>query len=132
MKKNNKTVALLFGLSLISGLFSCTRSENKVENKDNKEKDSLTEYVANRLPIYEKVRLTTNLNDLTVSERNVLPLLIEAAKIMDDLYWKQAYPQRDSLLNTIKDEKTKQFVMINYGPWDRLNGDKPFNLSHGP
>ncbi len=131
MKKNNKTVALLFGLSIISGLFSCTGSENKVENKDNKAKDSLTEYVANRLPIYEKVRLTTNLNELTVSERNVLPLLIEAAKIMDDLYWKQAYPQRDSLLNTIKDEKTKQFVMINYGPWDRLNGDKPFVVGVG-
>ncbi|MCY1517729.1 Peptidase family M49 [compost metagenome] len=45
---------------------------------------------------------------------------------MDELFWKQAYPQRDSLLATIKDEKTREFVKINYGPWDRLNGDKPF------
>jgi hypothetical protein len=126
MMNNNKTVALILGISFTASLFSCTNTENKVKNTDKKVKDSLIEYVAKRLPIYERVRLTTNLNELTVSERKVLPLLIEAANIMDDLYWKQVYPQKDSLLNTIKDEKTKQFVEINYGPWDRLNGDKPF------
>ncbi|TCC93853.1 Zn-dependent hydrolase [Pedobacter frigiditerrae] len=126
MKNNNKTVALLLGLSITTSIFSCNNAEQKTGNNDKKAKDSLIEYVAQRLPIYERVRLTTNLNELSVSERKVLPLLIEAAKIMDELFWKQAYPQRDSLLSTIKDEKTKQFVMINYGPWDRLNGDKPF------
>ncbi|HEX8607164.1 MAG TPA: Zn-dependent hydrolase, partial [Pedobacter sp.] len=89
-------------------------------------RDSLQTYVDERLAIYEKVKLTTNINDLSVSERQILPLLIQAAKVMDDLYWKQVYPQRDSLLNTIRDEKTKSFIWINYGPWDRLNGDKPF------
>ncbi|WP_379086427.1 Zn-dependent hydrolase [Pedobacter sp. UC225_65] len=85
-----------------------------------------------RLAIYEKVKLTTNLNQLSASERKVLPLLIQAAAIMDDLFWKQAYPQRDSLKNTLKDEQTKQFIDINYGPWDRLNGDKPFVAGIGP
>jgi len=86
----------------------------------------LINYVAQRLPIYERVKLTTNLNQLSINDRKVLPLLIQAAEIMDDLYWKQAYPQRDSLLAAIKDEKTRDFVNINYGPWDRLNNDKPF------
>lgn len=118
---------LFLGLSLALSVLSCTSSEQKAAEKTKKiGTDSLLDYVDNRLKIYEKVKLTTNLNALSVSERKVLPLLIEAAKIMDELFWKQAYPQRDSLLNTIKDEKTKQFVMINYGPWDRLNGDKPF------
>lgn len=127
MKKINKTGALLLGISIAACLISCNNTENKTVNKDEKNtSDSLQDYVNDRLAIYEKVKLTTNLNVLSASERKVLPLLIEAAKIMDDLFWKQAYPQRDSLLSTIKDEKTKQFVMINYGPWDRLNGDKPF------
>jgi len=30
------------------------------------------------------------------------------------------------LLDTIKDPYTKQFAAINYGPWDRLGGNKPF------
>ncbi len=121
-----KLTTISLGISITVGILSCNNSNQTDKNAGKKAKDSLQEYVAKRLPIYERVRLTTNLNELTVSERKVLPYLIEAAKIMDDLYWKQAYPQRDSLLNTIKDEKTKEFIFINYGPWDRLNGDKPF------
>ena len=126
MKKLNKTSVLFLGLSIAACLFSCNNPENTTANNEKPANDSLQDYVDDRLAIYEKVKLTTNLNVLTASERKVLPLLIEAAKIMDELFWKQVYPQRDSLLSTIKDEKTKQFVMINYGPWDRLNGDKPF------
>ncbi|TKC12518.1 Zn-dependent hydrolase [Pedobacter polaris] len=133
MKKFNKTSLLLLKFSIAACLFACNNAEKKAESKsETKATDSLQEYVDKRLTIYEKVKLTTNLNALTVSERKVLPLLIEAAKIMDELFWKQAYPQRDSLLNTLKDEKTKQFIWINYGPWDRLNGDKPFVNGIGP
>jgi hypothetical protein len=132
MKKITKQIALILGFSLSAILFSCNNSNQQDKNANKKVKDSLQEYVANRLPIYERVKLTTNLNELTASERKVLPYLIEAAKIMDDLYWKQSYPQRDSLLSTIKDEKTKEFILINYGPWDKLNGDKPFVTGIGP
>ncbi|MDQ8005114.1 MAG: Zn-dependent hydrolase [Pedobacter sp.] len=128
MRKINIKIAkgLLLGTALATALTACT-SKNTTEDKSaKKEADSLIEYVAQRLPIYEKVRLTTDLNLLTPNERKILPLLIEAAQIMDELFWKQAYPQRDSLLATIKDEKTREFLKINYGPWDRLNGDKPF------
>lgn len=133
MKKLNKTSLLFLGLSISACMFACNNPDKKVADKtDKKATDSLQDYVDKRLAIYEKVKLTTNLNALTVSERKVLPLLIEAAKIMDELFWKQAYPQRDSLLNTVKDEKTIEFIKINYGPWDRLNGDKPFVNGVGP
>lgn len=118
--------SLILGTALVTSIAACTSKNQGQENAGKNELDSLQEYVAQRLPIYEKVRLSTDLNLLTANERQVLPLLIEAAQIMDELFWKQAYPQRDSLLATIKDEKTKEFVKINYGPWDRLNGDKPF------
>lgn len=118
--------SLILGTALVTSITACKSKNQGQENTGKNELDSLQEYVAQRLPIYEKVRLSTDLNLLTANERQVLPLLIEAAQIMDELFWKQAYPQRDSLLATIKDEKTKEFVKINYGPWDRLNGDKPF------
>ena len=108
-------------------LSACGGGSKPAEDKNGTvQKDSLISYVADRLPIYEKVKLTTNINQLSVNDRKILPLLIQAAEIMDELYWKQVYPQRDSLLATIKDEKTRDFVNINYGPWDRLNNDKPF------
>jgi hypothetical protein len=135
MKPTIKASLLLAGSILAVGFSACNNNTSKAPKTATKEvsaKDSLIKYVDERLDIYEKVKLTTNLNDLSVAERQILPLLIQAAQIMDDLYWKQVYPQRDSLLNTVKDEKTKSFIWINYGPWDRLNGDKPFVAGIGP
>jgi len=115
---------IAFSISLISG---CTNTSKPNGSQTViVQKDSLIDYVSQRLPIYERVRLSTNINQLSVNDRKILPLLIQAAEIMDELYWKQTYPQRDSLLATIKDEKTRDFLAINYGPWDRLNNDKPF------
>lgn len=133
MTNLGKKSILFFGLSLSIGLFACNNPEPSTEKKTSKKaNDTLQDYVDSRIKIYEKVKLTTNLNQLTPSERKVLPLLIQAAAIMDELFWKQAYPQRDSLLNVVKDEQTKEFIKINYGPWDRLNGDKPFVAGIGP
>ena len=125
----NSIFTFIAGCSIIMGIASCGNPQgnsNQQTKKATSAEDSLQTYVNDRLAIYEKVKLTTNINELTINERKILPLLIQAAQIMDELFWKQAYPQRDSLLTTIKDEKTKEFIWINYGPWDRLNGDKPF------
>lgn len=134
MKHITRTTLFLTGCLLIFGIISCNNTSKNTDANSTATtgKDSLQNYVDQRIAIYETVKLTTNLNNLTTSERKILPLLIQAAQIMDDLFWKQAYPQRDSLLSTIKNEKTKSFVMINYGPWDRLNGDKPFVAGIGP
>lgn len=124
---------ICIGVSLVVGFSACNRSDSGAEKKTDKQiNDTLQDYVAERIDIYERVKLTTNINELSSSERKVLPLLIQAAAIMDELFWKQVYPQRDSLLNVVKDENTKAFIKINYGPWDRLNGDKPFVSGIGP
>jgi hypothetical protein len=75
---------------------------------------------------YVNVKLTSDLSDLSENEIKMLPILIEAADKMNDLFWYEAYGDKDELLNSISDEDTRKFVEINYGPWDRLNGNKPF------
>jgi hypothetical protein len=135
MKHIYKATRLLMGGALLAGLASCSNNQEKTSQNTVDtlpSKNSLENYVQQRIGIYESVKLTTNLNDLTPNERKILPLLMQAAQIMDELFWKQAYPQRDSLLNVVKDERVKSFIRINYGPWDRLNGDKPFVLGVGP
>lgn len=135
MKNLSKVKLIIAGCAMIAGAAACTNPKGNTTTSakgTGSGEDSLQRYVNDRIAIYEKVKLSTNLNELTANERKILPLLIQAAQIMDDLFWKQAYPQRDSLLSTIKDEKTKAFVWINYGPWDRLNGDKPFINGIGP
>ena len=124
-KLNRLFSALIFSAGLLQACTNTTKTTND-KTANVVQKDSLINYVAQRLSIYERVKLSTNLNQLSLNDRKVLPLLIQAAEIMDELYWKQAYPQKDSLLASVKDEKTREFVNINYGPWDRLNNDKPF------
>jgi len=72
------------------------------------------------------VKLTADFGKLTVKEKQMIPLLIEVAKIVDDLYWKQILNDKQTFFDTIKDSLQRKFAEINYGPWERLNGDKPF------
>lgn len=80
---------------------------------------------------FVEVELTTDISHLTENEKAMLPLLFEAAQLMDDIFWMQAYGDRSKLLSNIADTATAEFVKINYGPWERLNGNKPFISSVG-
>jgi peptidase M49-like protein len=82
--------------------------------------------VAAKLAQYTPVRLTADLGGLSDGERRMIPLLISAAQEMDTIFWQQAYAPRDSLLRTLQDSATREFVLLNYGPWDRLDGNQPF------
>lgn len=75
---------------------------------------------------YVPFTLTSDVSVLTENERAMLPILIEAAHKMNALFWYEAYGDKDALLEGISDEATKKYVKINYGPWDRLEGNKPF------
>jgi len=78
---------------------------------------------------YTEVRLTADLSTLTDNQRAMLPLLIEAADIMDQLFWVQAYgtpEERSALLQQHPEEGVRAFFDINYGPWDRLADNEPF------
>jgi len=88
--------------------------------------------MADRLDDYATFRLTTDLGVLTERERNMIPLLIDAARAMDDVFWMESWGDRDALLASIDDPGTRAFAEINYGPWDRLNGNEPFVEGTGP
>jgi hypothetical protein len=84
-----------------------------------------------RLAKYTSVRLTTDMGQLTEREQRVVALLIDASAAMDEIFWQQAYGDRDALFAAIPDAATRQFAAINYGPWDRLAGNEPFVEGHG-
>jgi len=79
-----------------------------------------------RPEIYAPVTLNADLSSLSDKERQMLGLFIEAGEIMDELYWRQTYGDRDALLKGITDPRTREFVVLNYGPWDRLADNAPF------
>lgn len=85
------------------------------------------ETVAPRPDIYADFTLTADLSHLSDDQREMIKLLIDAAQIMDGLFWRQAYgDDYESWLDSIGNVETRRFAELNYGPWDRLDGDKPF------
>ena len=62
----------------------------------------------------------------------MIPILVEAAKAMDEAYWIEVYGDRRELLASIADPSARRLAEINYGPWDRLDGNAPFLVGVGP
>ena len=117
-----KNIALLLLVSVF--VFSC-KNDKKEEQTENTTETTQTEMEKN-LSKYVNVKLTADLSKLTEKERQMIPILIEAADKMNDLFWYESYGDKTELLNSISDEDTKKYVTINYGPWDRLDGNKSF------
>ena len=85
-----------------------------------------------RPEIYAEFVLASDLQGLSDSQRQMLVLLIDASKIMDDLFWQQAFgPDHRKWLASIDDERTRRFADLNYGPWDRLDNEKSFVAGAG-
>jgi hypothetical protein len=82
---------------------------------------------------YATVRLDADLSHLSQEDREVVRLLIQAARPMDDVFWVQAYgPKSEALALADGDPAARRYLEINYGPWDRLRGNEPFLEGVGP
>ena len=86
-----------------------------------------------RPEVYAEFTLTADLSDLTDNQRKMIGVLIEASEIMDDLFWRQAYgDDHKEWLASLGSDVTGRFAALNYGPWDRLDDEKPFIKGVGP
>ncbi|MFA6922695.1 MAG: Zn-dependent hydrolase [Bacteroidales bacterium] len=95
------------------------------------EQSEISKNMENKIKELITVKLTTDLTKLTSKEKQMLPILIEISKIMDDIFWVETLGDKEKFFNGISDSLTKKFAEINYGPWERLDGDKPFVSSFG-
>ena len=81
---------------------------------------------------FAPVKLSSDLmNNLSDNQKKMISYFFETAKIIDDLYWLQAYGDKATLLASAEDEAKKAFININYGPWERLKGNEPFIENFG-
>lgn len=103
-------------LAVILALGAC--KEAKKENKTSPWQELADQYA--------EFTLTTDVSKLTENEKKMLPLLIQAADVMEDIYWHNAYGDKEELFKGVTDSALMKYLSINYGPWDRLNANKPF------
>lgn len=120
----------LFVAAISAGLIACSggakQNDEQAAQTVMKETEVELSEIDKKLLKYVEVELTTDVSTLSEEQKRLIPLLIEVGKIMDRLFWQEAYGYKNDLLNSIADEKVKRFTEINYGPWDRLAGNEPF------
>lgn len=79
---------------------------------------------------YAPYTLTADMSHLTASEKKLVPIFIKIADIMDRLFWKQTFGDINNIRN-IEDQAAREFLQIQYGPWDRLDDNRPFIPTFG-
>jgi hypothetical protein len=93
--------------------------------------DEYTEQMKAKLEQFEEVTLTTDLSWLSESEREIIRILIQAADIMDDIFWTQSYGNKDELMAKIDNQYARDYARIHYGPWSRIAGNTSFVPGYG-
>lgn len=120
MRKNliNLSASVLGVAAMASTLFACSSQQ-----QESPMKAKVEEYAHVEL----KSDLVSGLND---KEKELVKIFFQVGEITDNLFWKQTFGDK-SKLDTITDPYTKEFAMIHYGAWDRLDNNKPFLSGYG-
>ena len=113
-------------VSQVENTASASEKELSSEEKVETNSEAIKSQDYSRFDIYAPFTLTSDLSHLSNNQKEMIALLIDAGKIMDNLFWKQAFGDKETLLSSIDNPKAKTFAEINYGPWDRLDNNKPF------
>ena len=80
---------------------------------------------------YAVVEVKSPLYDaLSENDKKIVDLFRQAGEIIDGLFWKQTFGEKAEM-EALKDEYAKAYAMINYGPWDQLDDNKPFVEGYG-
>ena len=81
---------------------------------------------------FAPTEISADLSKLSQADRQVLAKLVDASKIMDALFLRQVWSGNDAmLLDLVGDDSADgrarlHYFLINKGPWDRLDHQRPF------
>ena len=117
--KRNITVFII----VLAGMFiaSCNETVEKTEKKEIK---NSVKTIEQRISQWKEIKLTTDISQLSDNEKEMLTIFIDISKIIDDIFWQQNFGKKEDILNNISGQDTLEFVKLNYGPWDIIEGKK--------
>ncbi len=98
----------------------------------------IAENIRERLERFAPTEMVADLSPLTDEDREVLGLLVEASRYMDEIFLRQVWVDNPKLradleASTALDaDVARAYFDINFGPWDRLDEMEPFlgDLEH--
>ena len=117
---------LVVGVIMSLSFFSCGQ-------KISLEKAS-PDYVKGELEKLAPVTLKVDLSSISESDQKALKKLIEAGKLIDELFLLQVYPENPQIKNKLQQSGSENqayldLFTIMFGPWNRLEHETPFLVS---
>jgi len=93
------------------------------------------EELKKRIAVYAQVDISYDESVLSEPEKAALARLIEAGRVMDEIFLRQVWSGNVAMRNDLMKAKKsgspealalEHFFRINFGPWDRINSNEPF------
>ncbi len=95
------------------------------------------QYVKGQIAKLAPVEISVDPSLLNENDKAVLAKLVEAARLMDEIFLRQVYSRNVAIREALQQGSNPDYptlltyFTINFGPFDRLNHDEPFiNLKH--
>jgi hypothetical protein len=85
-----------------------------------------TPSIASRLAKWKNVDMPFHTAGLTDNERKMVDKLVEACRLLDDVYWRQSDIDGLKLYKSTTDPALKTLLMIMGGRWDLIDENRPF------
>jgi len=106
----------LIALSMLLLAVSCDTKKNGGQDQK----------LENMVKQFEETEIKYDESLLDVNQKKVVENLYQASKIMDDLFFSQVYSKNYEVRDQLKSENEKKYFDIMFGPFDRLDHNKPF------
>src|SRR5262245_30848845 len=88
--------------------------------------------MADKIKRFAPTDLTADLSKLSSNDRKALGKLVQAARLMDSIYLRQAWSGNAKLVPSLRTDTSPEgeeilhYFNINMGPWSKLDHDEPF------
>lgn len=122
MRVLNLFIVMLLGAIMIG----CEKKEPLIQDYLN------VNELKTRLGKFIPVEIGYDESSLGAGDRQALLKMVQAAKLMDEIFLRQVYDQNPAIREELKTGANADYALlndyftINFGPFDRLEGDQPF------
>jgi hypothetical protein len=124
-----KTLIALCGVTLF--LVAC-RGAAPTEAPVSQQADPELQKLKTMTARFAPVDLGANVDSLPPNERQALAKMIEAARLMDVLFYRQVWSGNEKMLKDLENDRSElgrarhEYFVLNKGPWSRLDHFEPF------
>ena len=112
-------IRFLIGIFVTLLLSACAFQSSVIEGGEHGMSPGLG-YARAHLHEYARAPVSISIDSLPDTQQTVVKHLINAAVLIDELYWYEIYGDKDVFMGGIEHLQIAQLASIQYGPWDRF------------